>query len=175
MRHLLKRTLTKSLCNRLLHNCRGLTRSGFIPGVNDIQAAVPEICYIATREFGSSRLGDGCDLRIRVADRTAKSTALSGNPRKHSRGVALETEDAPRQVLGKHCLRCCKQFLAALAFGEQLNPKKISASVIEVVKSSVPDCFATQATTRGEGLGLMSSESTLVSRMIILENLAHGA
>src|SRR5215467_4175698 len=38
-----------------------------------------------------------------------------------------------------------------------------------VVKSSLADCFWAQATTRAEGLGFMSSDSTLVSRMIILQ------
>src|SRR5580698_3047395 len=37
---------------------------------------------------------------------------------------------------------------------------------MDVVKSSAAGCLATQATTRGEGVGLISSESTLVSRTI---------
>ena len=53
-------------------------------------------------------------------------------------------------------------------------PQKISASVIDVVKSSVAGCFATHVTTRADGLGLMSSESTSVSRMIIRQILGPG-
>src|ERR1035437_1711836 len=46
---------------------------------------------------------------------------------------------------------------------------------MDVVKSSVAGCFATHATTREEGLGLMSSESTFVSRMIIRQIPGPGA
>ncbi|MGA9075273.1 MAG: hypothetical protein WB368_14240, partial [Candidatus Sulfotelmatobacter sp.] len=95
-----------------------------IPGVNDIKTTILEVCNIASRELGSSHLGNGRDLRIRVADRSAERTAVSGNLRKNSRCVALEPEDAARQIVGKHSFRRCQQPLSALALGEQLNTVK---------------------------------------------------
>jgi hypothetical protein len=95
-----------------------------IPGVNDINATVLEVCDVAGRELGASGLGDGGDLRIGVADRPAEGTAVTGNPRKSSRCIAVEPENAARQVLGKHSLRRCQQPFAALAFGEQLKSIK---------------------------------------------------
>ena len=55
-----------------------------------------------------------------MADRSAQGTAVSGNLGKGSRCLTVEPEDAARQILGKHSLRCCQQSLAALAFGEVL-------------------------------------------------------
>jgi hypothetical protein len=49
---------------------------------------------------------------------------VSGNLRKNSRCVALESEDAARQILGKHSFCRCQQPLATLALGEQLNSIK---------------------------------------------------
>jgi hypothetical protein len=92
------------------------------PGVNDIYAAVVEIGNIARRELGPSHLGNGRDLRIRVADRSAEQTALSGNFRKRSRCVALEAEDAARQIFGKHSLCRGQEPLATLSLGDQLDP-----------------------------------------------------
>jgi hypothetical protein len=69
-------------------------------------------------------LGDGGDLRIGVADRSAEGAAVAGNFRKSSRCVAVEAEDAARQILGKHSLRRCQQAFAAFAFGEQLKSIK---------------------------------------------------
>ena len=94
-----------------------------MPWVNGVKATVLEVCNIAGRELGSSHLGDGCDLRIGMADRSAESTAVGGNLGKSSRCVAVEPEDAVRQILGKHSLRR-QQPLAALAFGEQLKSIK---------------------------------------------------
>ena len=94
------------------------TGSRTIPRVNDIKTTVLEVCNIARRELGSSHLGYGRDLRIRVADRSAERTAVSGNCRKNSRCVALESEDAARQILGKHSFCRCQQPLSALALPE---------------------------------------------------------
>jgi len=55
------------------------TGSRTIPGVNDIKTTILEVCNIASSELGSSHLGNGHDLRIRVADRSAERTAVSGN------------------------------------------------------------------------------------------------
>jgi hypothetical protein len=71
-----------------------------IPGVNNIQPAVLEVCHVTRREFRPSHSGDGRDLRIRVADRSAERKTMSGNLRKNSRGFAFEPEDSARQVLG---------------------------------------------------------------------------
>src|ERR1019366_5582930 len=46
---------------------------------------------------------------------------------------------------------------------------------MDVVKSSAAGCLATHATTPGEGLDLMSSDSTFVSRMIIRQIPGPGA
>jgi len=46
-------------------------------------------------------LGDGRDLRIRVADGFAEGTAVSGNPRKNARGVASNPKNTVRQILGQ--------------------------------------------------------------------------
>src|SRR5260370_28074595 len=46
---------------------------------------------------------------------------------------------------------------------------------MDVVKSSVVGCLATHAATAGEGLGLMSSERTFASRMIIRQIPGLGA
>jgi hypothetical protein len=59
-----------------------------------MNATVLEVCNIAGRELGPSHLGDGCDLRISVADRSAEGAAVSGNLGKSSRCVAVEPEDA---------------------------------------------------------------------------------
>ena len=81
------------------------TGSQTIPGVNDIKATVREVCNIARRELGRSHLRNGRYLRIRLADRSAERTAVSGNLRKNSRCVTLEPEDSARQILGKHRFR----------------------------------------------------------------------
>ena len=86
-----------------------------------MKATVFEVCNIAGRESCPSHLGDGCDLRVSMADRSAQGTGVSGNFGKGSRCVAVEPEDAARQILGKQSLRRCQQSLAALAFGEQLK------------------------------------------------------
>ena len=99
----------------------GATGLRTIPGVNGMKTTILEVYNIAGRELGPSHLGDGCDLRISMADRSAKSTAVSGDPGKSSRCVAVEPEDAARQILGKHGLRRCQQPLTALALGEQLD------------------------------------------------------
>jgi hypothetical protein len=57
------------------------TVSRTIPGVNDIKTAVLEVCNITRRELGPSHLGNGRDLRIRVADGSAERTAASRNLR----------------------------------------------------------------------------------------------
>ena len=67
---------------------------------------------------------NGRDLRIRVTDRSAKCTAVSGDLRKGSRCVAFEGEDAAHKILGKHCFRSCQQPRPALALGDQLNSIK---------------------------------------------------
>jgi len=95
-----------------------------IPGVNDIKITVLEVCNITRRELGPSHLGNGCDLSIRVADRSAERTAVSGNRRKNSRCVTLEPQNAAREILGKHSFRRGQQPLATLALGEQLNSIK---------------------------------------------------
>src|SRR5262249_61215587 len=46
----------------------------------------------------------------------------------------------------------------------------ISASVIAVVKSSLAGCSPTQAVTRAEGFGFISSDRIFVSRTIIRRN-----
>src|ERR1035437_298251 len=100
------------------------TSSRTIPGVYDLKTTVLKVCNITRGEPGSSHLGNGRDLRIRVADRSAERTAASGNLGEHSRCLALKSEDATRQILGKHSFRRCQQPLATLAFGEQLNSIK---------------------------------------------------
>ena len=92
-----------------------------IPGINSTKATGLEVCNIAGHEPGPSHLGDGCDLRVSMADRSAESTAVGGNLGKSSRCVAVEPEDAARQILGKHSLRRCQQTLAPFAPGEQLG------------------------------------------------------
>ncbi len=121
-----------------------------VPGVNDVKTTILEVFDIARGELGPSHLGNCRDLRIRMADRSAEGTALSRNLGKNSRCVALEPKNAPRQVLREHSFRRHQQPFAALALGQQLN--------------SIKDF---RPTTREEGLGLISSESTLVSRMVI--------
>ena|ERR1019366_5631430 len=81
--------------NENLHTHPRPTGSRTIPGIKDIKATVLEVCNIARRELGPSHLGNGCDLRIGVADRPAERTTVSGNRRKNSRCVTLEPEDAP--------------------------------------------------------------------------------
>jgi hypothetical protein len=100
------------------------TGSQTIPGVNDIKATVREVCNIARRELGRSHLRNGRYLRIRLADRSAERTAVSGNLRKNSRCVTLEPEDSARQILGKHRFRRGQQPLATLALSEQFNAIK---------------------------------------------------
>src|ERR1035438_10645587 len=100
------------------------TGSRTIPGVNDIKTTILEVCNIASRELGSSHLGNGRYLRIRLADRSAERTAVSGNLRKNSRCVTLEPEDSARQILGKHRFRRGQQPLATLALIEQFNAIK---------------------------------------------------
>jgi hypothetical protein len=101
------------------------SESGYDPfrGSTTIRLQSPKY-NIARREPGSSHLGNGCDLRIRVTDGSAERTTVSSNPRKNSRSVALETEDAACQILGKHSFRRSQQAFAALALAQQFNPIK---------------------------------------------------
>jgi hypothetical protein len=92
-----------------------------MPGVNGIKATVLEVPNITGRKVRPSHLGDGCDLGISMADRSAESTAVGGNLGKSSRRIAVEPKDAARQILGKHSLRRCQQTLAPFAPGEQLG------------------------------------------------------
>jgi len=46
--------------------------------------------------------GNGCDLRIRVADGPSECATVCCNPRKMARSVALECEYASREVFRKH-------------------------------------------------------------------------
>jgi hypothetical protein len=101
-----------------------VTGSRTIPRVNDRETTVIEIFNIARRELGSSHLGDGCDLRIRVTDRSAERSTVGSSLGKNARGLALEPEDATRQILGKHSFCRCQQPLSALPLGEQLNSVK---------------------------------------------------
>ena len=68
--------------------------------------------------------GNGRDLRVRMADRSAERTAVSGNHRKGPRCLALEPEDVARQILRKHSFRRRQQTLSAFALGEQMNSIK---------------------------------------------------
>ena len=79
-----------------------------IPGINDLKTTVPEVCNIARRELSPSHLGNGGDLRIRVADRSAQRTAVRGNPRKGTRCIAVKPEDSARQVLFKQGFGSCQ-------------------------------------------------------------------
>jgi hypothetical protein len=65
-----------------------------VPGVNGINATILEVCDVAGCELGPANLGDGCDLRVGVADGSAEGAAMSGNLGKSSRCVAVEPEDA---------------------------------------------------------------------------------
>src|SRR4029077_13132574 len=76
-----------------------------IPWVNDVNTTILEVFNIARGELGRSHSGNGRDLRIRMADRPAEGTSLSGNLRKNSRCIALEPKNASRQVLRKHRFR----------------------------------------------------------------------
>ena len=96
------------------------TSSRTIPGVYDLKTTVLKICTIARGESGASHLGDSRDLRIGVADRSAERTAASGNLGEHSRCLALKSEDATRQILGKHSFRRCQQPLSALAVSSSI-------------------------------------------------------
>src|SRR5208282_2047016 len=60
-------------------------RSRTIPGVKDIKTTVLEVCHISRRQLGPSHLRNGRYLRVRVADRSAEHTPVSGNLRKNSR------------------------------------------------------------------------------------------
>jgi hypothetical protein len=53
------------------------TGSRTIPGVNNIETAVLEVCNIARREFRPSHVGNARDLCIRVADRSAERTLIA--------------------------------------------------------------------------------------------------
>jgi pimeloyl-ACP methyl ester carboxylesterase len=97
------------------------TASRDVPRVNDIKTTLLEVTNVARRQLGPLHFGDGRDLRIRVADRSADRAPVSGNPGKSSRCIALEPEDAPCQVLGKHGFRRFQPPLATFALGEQLS------------------------------------------------------
>ena len=98
-----------------------LLSSGAIPGVNEVETAIFEVCDIAGRELSPSHLRNGCNLRIGMIDRSAKGAAVSGDLRKNSRCVAVESEDTACQIFGEHSLGGGPQTFAALAPGEQLN------------------------------------------------------
>src|SRR5208282_4196680 len=101
-----------------------VTCSRTTPRVNDVNVAVFEIRNIVRRELGASRLGNSRDLGISVADRSATRTAVSGNPGKDSRSVAVKAADPPPEILCEHGLGRRKQALAALAFCEQFDSVK---------------------------------------------------
>jgi len=92
-----------------------------VPSVNDIKTTLLEVTNVARRRIGPLHFGDGRDLHIRVADRSADRAPVSGNPGKSSRRIALEPEDAPCQVLGKHGFRRFQPPLATFALGEPLS------------------------------------------------------
>jgi hypothetical protein len=80
-----------------------------------VLSAIPELSVQIVeyaREHGRVTIGDMVALTV------------SGHLRKTSGCVALEPEDAARQILGKHSFGRCQQPLAAFALGEQLNPVK---------------------------------------------------
>ena len=101
-----------------------VTKSQTLPGIDEINPAIFEIHNITRREFRASYLGNGCDLRIGVTDRFAQRTTPGGNLRKRSRCIALEPEDSPRPILGKHGFRRRQQSFATLALGDQLDAIK---------------------------------------------------
>src|SRR5260370_39518635 len=90
-----------------------------IPRVNNIQTTVLEVSSIACREFCTSRLGNGRNLRIRVADRSAESAAGSSNLRKNSGRVALEAENTARENLATHSVRGREPTLPTLSVRRQ--------------------------------------------------------
>jgi hypothetical protein len=76
---------------------RGSQHDGLMPVIKSLAAVlVLEVRNVASRELGPSHLGNGCDLRIRMTDRSAEGAAVSGNPGKSSRCGAVEPEDAVR-------------------------------------------------------------------------------
>jgi hypothetical protein len=99
-------------------------RGGAIPRVDEIETAVCEVGDVPARKLRPADSSDGCDLRIRMIDRSTEGAAVSSDLRKNSGCVAVEAEDAALQILGEHSLRGCQQALAALASGEQLNSVK---------------------------------------------------
>src|SRR5215813_6189761 len=87
--------------------------------------------------------------------RAASLSKAKTRPRKSSENITSATSS-------KASLR--------LPFASSSMPKKISASVTAVVKSSLAGCSLTQAVTRAEGFGFISSDRTFVSRTIIRRN-----
>lgn len=70
------------------------------PWVDEVDVAIPKIIG-SSRQLCSTGSGNGGDLGTGLGDGLAKSAAVSRNPRKIQRRVAVKTENPAREVLGK--------------------------------------------------------------------------
>ena len=73
-----------------------------VPSVNDIKTTLLEVTNVARRRIGPLHFGDGRDLHIRVADRSADRAPVSGNPGKklapHRSRTRRRALPGPRQT-----------------------------------------------------------------------------
>ena len=116
-----------------------------------------------TAAIRASKPAIGFPARSRALAIIAYSSAAAASTGRICSSKARKVSSA---VSSRACLR--------RPAGSLAMPKRISASVIEVIRSSRRSRRRTQSATWDAGSGRISSETTLVSRMIMPRNPRHG-
>ena len=116
-----------------------------------------------TAAIRASKPAIGFPARSRALAIIAYSSAAAASTGRICSSKARKVSSA---VSSRACLR--------RPAGSLAMPKRISASVIEVIRSSRRSRRRTQSATCDAGSGRISSETTLVSRMIMPRNPRHG-
>ncbi len=112
-------------------------RSGLgTPGIDDVDAAVPEVDDVSRREGSSTQAGYGRDLRVELSNTSPQAFARGGHRRVVSGRVVIERKHAVAKVPIEDDPRRVAEPLPTPPSGRRSTPKKTSARVIEVVNTS---------------------------------------
>ncbi|HET7205361.1 MAG TPA: hypothetical protein VFI95_02160 [Terriglobales bacterium] len=65
----------------------------FVPGVDYLDWALDEVCYVARGELSPPDLGNRSNLRVRVAYGSSKCATVSRNSRERPSCLAVESEN----------------------------------------------------------------------------------
>jgi len=103
---------------RKIKDVHGSSAFAFGPRINQINAAVIEVCGIAGCQLSSFKFGDRRDLGNGMADGSTQQLPMSGYFGEKPRSIALKTKNTPAQIFCKQAFGGTQQLVAAFALCE---------------------------------------------------------